>query len=376
MDKIRRMLATVAVLLSVGPVSAQHEWVGEVFLGWGDGNLQVRSMAVFDGELYTGTLKADGANIYVRGVTPPWVPSATDGFGSASNQHAPAMAVFESFLGTWVTKLYVGVVNHVQGGQVWAYDGVNPWSQANTSGFGDPSNGGVTALATFDDLLYAGTFNASGAEIHSFTGVTWVPQSTGGFGNANNFSISELVVHKRKLWAGTLNNVDGGEIWWSSNGADWYNLVPPGFFNSQVGVSSMASAGGALYAAVHSSAGVQVWRVDPLPIEQVNSNGFGVPANIDAHDMAEYGGELYVGTVNDVSGGQVWRLRGTHWSQVSVSGFGNINNRSIRSLGVYNNELYAGTWNNTDGCEVWRYPMMFADGFESGATIGWSATVP
>ena len=202
------------------------------------------------------------------------------------------------------------------------------------------------------------------------------PRSTGGFGNVNNYSISELVVHDGKLYAGTVNNDDGGEIWWTSNGADWYNTVPAGFFTSQLGVSSMARAAGALYAAVNSGAGVQVWRIDPLPIVQVNSNGFGVPANTDAHDMVEYRGELYVGTVNDVSGGQVWRLRGTHWSQVSVSGFGSTNNRSIRSLGVYNGDLFAGTWNDTDGCEVWRYPILFADGFESGDTVGWSATVP
>ncbi len=376
MAKIRRMLATGAVLLSVGPVSAQHEWVGEVFLGWGDGNHQVRSMAVFDGDFYAGTYKADGANVYVRGVTPPWVPSAMDGFGISSNQHAPVMAVFEYFLGISITRLYVGVTNHFQGGQVWAYDGINPWFQANTSGFGDSSNGGVTALASFAGDLYAGTFNASGAEIHSFSGVTWTPRSTGGFGSANNFSINELVVHDGKLYAGTGNNVGGGEVWWTSNGADWYNLVPAQFFKSKSGVSSMASAGGALYAALGSSAGAPVWRVDPLPIEQVNSNGFGVPANTDAHDMVEYRDEIYVGTVNDLSGGQVWRLRGTHWSQVNISGFGDADNRSIRSLGVYNDELFAGTWNNTDGCEVWRYPILFADGFESRDTIGWSATVP
>jgi len=50
----------------------------------------------------------------------------------------------------------------------------------NTSGFGDPNNSAVTALATFADSLWAGTRNSSsGAEIHSFSGVTWSEKMTG-----------------------------------------------------------------------------------------------------------------------------------------------------------------------------------------------------
>jgi flagellin len=376
MNVARGVAVVVVMILYAGSAVAQDGWVGEVFLGWGDGNSQVRSMAEFDGDLYAGTYKSDGTNIYVRAVTPPWVPSAMDGFGNASNQHAPAMAVFSYYLGTWFTRLYVGVSNSSVGGQVWTYNGSDPWFQANTSGFGSSDNYNVSALATFSGSLWAGTANGNGAEIYSFTGVTWVERMTGGFGNSNNFQISQLVVHDGKLFAATLNNNDGGEIWWTSNGSDWYNTVPAGFFSSQLGVTAMASTGATLYAAVETPGGVQVWQIDPGPIAQINSNGFGSAANECSHAMIAYQGELYVGTVNDSTGGQVWRLRGSSWSQVNQSGFGDTDNRSIRCLGVYNNDLFAGTWNSVEGSEVWRYPLIFADGFETGDTTAWSVSIP
>jgi hypothetical protein len=299
-----------------------------------------------------------------------------DGFGTASSQHAPAMAVYTYTLVVPLTRLYVGVSNHNLGGQVWTFDGSSPWFQANSSGFGKTANYSIASLATFAGSLWAGTANVNGGEIYSFTGITWVERMTGGFSNSNNFEISQLVVHDGKLFASTLDNHDGGEIWWTSNGSDWYNTVPAGFFTADVGVTAMASIGNALYAAVDPFSGVQVWRVDPLPVVQVNSTGFGTAANESSHAMIAYQGELYVGTVNSIVGGQVWRLREGSWSQVNESGFGYPNNRSVRVLGVYNEDLFAGTWNSIDGSQVWRYPLLFADGFETGDTSAWSVTTP
>jgi hypothetical protein len=383
MSTKRILLVTCAALLLVSSASAQHEWVGEVFFGWGDDNLLVGSMVEFNSGFYAGTYRVDGANIYVRAETPPWVPSAVDGFGNPNNSAAWAMADFQHFLGTWQNNLYVGVQNFLEGGQVWAYDGSQPWWQANSNGFGDPNNRAVTALATFADALWAGTSNSTtGAEIHSFTGVTWSEQMTGGFGNPHNGSIKALVEHNGKLYAATSNSTVNGsdEIWSTSDGTQWESQLPPGFFADKV-LYSMVSAGGALYVGLRAASGAQVYRIHPTPMVQVNTTGFGTSLNIEIRSMVEYKDELYVGTTNNVSGGQVWRLRGTHWSQVNVSGFGDSNNTSITSLGVFNRrsrpdgDLFAGTQNGFDGCQVWRYPVVFADGFETGDTIGWSATV-
>ena len=79
----RILAAAVVLTLCSGAAVAEDGWVGEVFFGWGDSISQVRSMAELDGDFYAGTYKANGANIYVRAVTPPWVPSAIDGFGSS-----------------------------------------------------------------------------------------------------------------------------------------------------------------------------------------------------------------------------------------------------------------------------------------------------
>ena len=58
-------------------------------------------------------------------------------------------------------------------------------------------------------------------------------------------------------------------------------------------------------------------------------------------------------------------------------GFGDTGNSAIASLASFNGSLYGGTLNQAEGCEVWRQAgAAFADGFESGDTSAWSATVP
>jgi len=50
-------------------------------------------------------------------------------------------------------------------GQIWATDGMT-FTRVITDGFGDPNNGGITSLASFNGCLYAGTYNpATGYEV-------------------------------------------------------------------------------------------------------------------------------------------------------------------------------------------------------------------
>ncbi len=43
-------------------------------------------------------------------------------------------------------------------GQIWVTDGMT-FTQVITDGFGNPDNGGVSSLASFNGCLYAGTYN-------------------------------------------------------------------------------------------------------------------------------------------------------------------------------------------------------------------------
>jgi hypothetical protein len=65
------------------------------------------------------------------------------------------------------------------------------WQQVNSSGFGDPQAGEVSAVEAFNGYLYAGTHNPidpgpqlDGAQILcSSDGETWIPVTDPGFGN-------------------------------------------------------------------------------------------------------------------------------------------------------------------------------------------------
>jgi len=95
--------------------------------------------------------------------------------------------------------------------------------------------------------------------------------------------------------------------------------------------------------------------------------------------LAEHLGELYVGVDHQSSGGaKLFRYLGPmSWLPETDDGFGDTGNSAIASLASFNGSLYGGTLNQAEGCEVWRQAgAAFADGFESGDTSAWSATVP
>lgn len=119
--------------------------------------------------------------------------------------------------------------------------------------------------------------------------------------------------------------------------------------------------------------------VDPC-LTQVNTDGFGDPHNRYAWAMAEFGPDLYVGTLNTISadeqpaatpgerdsgdgsgavsvesdGTEIWRYDGDGWTRVVTGGFGDLHNDGTRALAAFDGALYAGTGNPVTGAEVWR----------------------
>jgi len=61
-----------------------------------------------------------------------WTKVNTDGFGDPNNTLIRSMSVFDG-------NLYAGTMNATTGCEVWKYDGTN-WTQVNTDGFGNPDN--------------------------------------------------------------------------------------------------------------------------------------------------------------------------------------------------------------------------------------------
>jgi len=61
-----------------------------------------------------------------------WTQINTDGFGDPNNTYIRTMSVFDN-------NLYAGTRNAATGCEVWKYDSAN-WTQVNTDGFGNPDN--------------------------------------------------------------------------------------------------------------------------------------------------------------------------------------------------------------------------------------------
>ena len=365
------------------PVSAQTAdgWEVEFTGGFGDSSTtSIRSLAEFDGTLYAGTLTSGGCKVLARGAYPSrsaWGILVSDGWGDGANIAATTMEDFTYTIVNPVTALYVGTINHTDGGEIWQFN-LGVWYPFNTGGFGNSSNFMITDMEVFNDKLFAATGNTTtGAEIWNFSGITWYSAMTGGFGTPDNTHVSSLTAFDGKLYASTLNP-NGGDIWESLNGFSWSRTVPEGFFdgNGGGGVETLATAGGALYALVDGMNGVRVWRIAPGTPVAVSTIGFGDSENMYTGTMISFGDELYVGTHNATTGGEIWRLRGGAWTQENTDGFGDTSNISASAMVVFDERLLAGIYNVNDGAELWRLPVILADGFESGGTEGWSSSVP
>jgi len=105
---------------------------------------------------------------------------------------------------------------------------------------------------------------------------------------------------------------------------------------------------------------------------QVNTSGFGDPANGAVTNLELFQGQLYASTANWQEGAQVWRSQdGIHWQKMIDKGFGRgIPNAVIIDLEPFNGWLYAGTgWGTGDPAQVWRtargrnWELVVADGF-------------
>ena len=394
MSRIRehhRLLVMIGLVTSVQigalmvgtSVSAQtaEGWEIEFTGGFGDlTTAMIWSLAEFDGSLYAGTHSVGGCRVLARGTYPSrsaWGVLVSDGWGDASNLAATSMEEFTYTLVNPITALYVGTLNHTDGGEIWQYNqGV--WYPFNAAGFGDSSNYMITALEAFADKLFAGTANSTtGAEIWNFSGITWYSAMTGGFGNSANSRISSLETFNGKLYASTLEP-GGGEIWESPDGFNWSRAIPDVLLDDSgsIGVNALASAGGALYALVDGLNGLRVWQIAPGTPIQDSTSGFGDSLNDTNGTMVSFGDELYVGTQNMATGAQIWRLRGGTWTKENTNGFIDSYNSVALAMAVFDDRLVVGTINTAEGAELWRLPVILADGFESGGFQGWDLAAP
>ena len=323
------------------------DWIEVEDDGWGDSNNdKALSMAVYGSKLYVGSYNTStGCEVWeYDGI---WAPANTDGFGDVRNQRASSMAVYGS-------NLYVGTYNSTTGCEAWEYDG-STWLQVNDDGFAPNNNQTVSSMASYSSKLYAGTYSATGCGVWEYAS-PWTQVNTDGFGDPNNKEASSAAVHNSKLYVGTYNWTTGCEVW-EYNGSTWLQVNDDGFGSpNNRKATSMAAYGSNLYVGTfNSTTGCEVQRYDDPGWTQVNNDGFGDPNNQEACSAAVHNSKLYVGTYNWTTGCEAWDYDGSTWLQVNTDGFGSPNNQRASSMAAYGSNLYAGTDNATTGCEVLRY---------------------
>ena len=264
--------------------------------------------------------------------------------------------------------------------------GASGWAQMNLNGFGDPKTN-VSSLTVFNDRLYAGAYKLAGhgAQIWRMDAPgQWTGVMTNGFGKGYDVGVDDLLAFKDKLYAGVWNSTPhppytdtGGEIWRSSDGEAWEEVMSGGFGDRYNGeIFSLAVFDGRLFAATWSytsAHGAEIWRSatgDAGDWTRVVDNGLGEAANSAVLDMIPVNGHLYASTYNwdkpaRIShGADIWRTAdGEHWEKVMTGGFGDANNYAISRMAVFEGSLYASTSNwdaqqhRFGSSQIWRCPL-------------------
>jgi hypothetical protein len=288
---------------------------------------------------------------------PGWKQVNIDGFGKLTTTGVTALENYDG-------QLYAGATNWTDGGQVWrTNDGTN-WMSVSEPGFTSTltnTNPAILDLVEFKNQLYASTgWDASTGQIwRSSNGTEWQQVVGDGFGNPDNMAITTFTVFSETLYASTGNATGGWEIWRSSTGdsLSWTPVITSGLgYTANQNVTGFTLFDDFIYLASEGPHPSQVWRsADSTSWEPITTNGFDDPNNISTSGWATLDGYLYIGTRNDVSGAQLWRSsNGTDWEPVINDGFADLNNIKIESLYTFDGFLYAVTQNNVTGMEVLR----------------------
>ena len=299
----------------------------------------------------------------VAQAAPIWEQVNSNGFGDPQTGEVTALEAFNGYL-------YAGTHNPIDpeplydGAQIFrSLDGIT-WTPVIEPGFGnshDIAPPAILDFIVFNNQLYAGTGLGNASQIwRTSNGITWAPMDVTGFSDPDNVDVTALAVYNNMIYAGVTNQVTGAQIWSSFTGDNnsWTQVAPdlPGTAPASVtGFAAFAFDSG-LYAAIQTEdAPVQIWRSYGGAWEVILNDGFGDGNTLFAGGMTEFLGDLYFGAGNAVDGAQLWRtIDGATWEQVIAPGFGDPNNQQVEMVYVFQNQLYASVKNAVTGMEIWR----------------------
>lgn len=190
-------------------------------------------------------------------------------------------------------------------------DGLN-WQPVSHTAFLSKS---VHSQIVYKDLFYVAV-NSDGAQLWRTDGLTWQAVVTQGFGITQNYSISSLGIFSDQLYAVTSNQAQYLQIWRTSNGLDWTQIVSGGLG-------------------------------DPP-----HNNGL-------ATQLIAFHNHLFLFSGHLNQDNEVWRsVDGGNWESVKLDDWATSRNSMLlHPVTVFNRRLLASTGNITPivGCKLWSY---------------------
>ena len=293
---------TLSLMNYSGTTTSQSNWrnilfgidAGEIDAEWTDcgrpgTNQQVKSLVVFDGELYAGTWEpgaAEAGHVYRYAGGTKWVDC-----GAPDKSNAIAgLAVFDGRLYAG-SELYSGggsslplSLNENHGGTVFRYEGGTRWT--NVGKVADVRS--ISGLADFKGKLYAGTGTTGAWQDTPRTRGMYRFDGDGKWTSCGcpGERIVHLSVHNGDLFG---LSYDGGSFFRYDGGTNWTQLGP---VPNTTQVYSTAVYEGKIHAGTWPTG--SVFRYEG-PQKWINTGRLG--EELEVMGMAVYNGKLYAGTL-------------------------------------------------------------------------------
>lgn len=355
--------------------------------GFGDfKNKYSWAIAEFGGDIYVGTLNADGRPFCPWNMPDPradvleiwrqteklaktdggeiwrYAPAEGDWVQALDMEDIDPKTVGFRKLIVYQEALFAGTLNISGPAQIWTSPDGGDWSVSlQLSG----ANQCVRGMAVVGDYLYAGTDNREEmAELWRFDGTTWELVTV----FEEVAMLGELTQMDGLLYIATWDRAGGFEVY-RYDGREFELVVRQTEEPDDMAVMSMHPFKGKLYiGTANFGFGFALYAYDPTSgqLELIEPRGFGVRSNAYAWRLEEHRGRLYLGTWNTgVHDGGKWFDRGlqlwssedgSNWELEIADGIGNFKNFGVRALLSTGDCLYLGTANNIFtgfGTEIW-----------------------
>lgn len=307
-----------------GPTVNSGVWQQDADPGFGDlSNYGIRAMMVYNDQLYAGTFnRENGTQLWRRSLDTAagpgqWQIIADAGFGDVGNDSVRSMAVFNG-------QLYLGMKNNISGAYLFKYDAdteVVSLVCGGTDGILRETEDVVSELVSFGDHLWILTWGTVGVGVYRMDLQENIEAvSTEGVDKFNS-GIMSSAVYNGKIYLGTVNLYTGAQLYVLENAsaADPMDVVLKRvganvFQSTEAYLWRMQAFEGQLYIGTWNpfntfrplqweKYGATLYRMDEsedfcqvIGNRKLIEEGFGQTVNYGIRSMAEHSGRLFIGT--------------------------------------------------------------------------------